>query len=53
MSEPRKRSGPKPTPLHMARVMALRDQGISYAEIGRRLGVTANVVWRAVRREGV
>ncbi len=46
----RRRTGPAPTPLNMTRVIALRDQGVSYEEIGKRLGTTGTVVWRAVRR---
>ncbi len=45
---PRPGSGPKPTPLNMPRVLALRAQGFSYADIGARFGVSWGVVRRAV-----
>lgn len=44
----RPNSGPKPTPLNMPRVLALRAQGFSYADIGARFGVSWGVVRRAV-----
>ena len=44
-------SGPKPTPLNMSRVMSLRKQGISQAEIGRRFGVSVDVIRLAIKRE--
>ena len=43
-------SGPKPTPLNMPRVLALRAQGFSYAEIARRFSVGVGVVTRALAR---
>ena len=43
-------SGPKPTPLNMPRVLALRAQGFTYAEIARRFSVGVDVVTRALAR---
>ena len=43
-------SGPKPTPLNMTRVLALREQGFTYAEIARRFSVGVDVVTRALAR---
>lgn len=43
-------SGPKPTPLNMTRVLALRAQGFTYAEIARRFSVGVDVVTRALAR---
>lgn len=43
-------SGPKPTPLHTGRLLSLRAQGYGYAEIGRRLGVSSDIVQRALRK---
>ena len=43
-------SGPKPTPLNMTRVLALRAQGLPYAEIARRFSVGVGVVTRALAR---
>lgn len=43
-------SGPKPTPLNMTRVLALRAQGFAYAEIARRFSVGVDVVTRALAR---
>ena len=42
-------SGPKRTPINTTRLVSLRGQGFSFAEIGRRLGVSAGIARRAYR----
>ena len=44
-------SGPKPTALNINRIIALRAQGFAYAEIGRRFGVSVDVIRLAIKRE--
>lgn len=46
----RPNSGSKPTPINLARALALREQGFSYAEIGRRFGVSRLVISGAIKR---
>ena len=43
-------SGPKPTALNINRLVALRAQGFTYAEIGRRFNVGWQVIKRAVNK---
>lgn len=43
-------SGPKPTPIHESRVHALIAQGISQAEVARRMGVSPKVIRRVLRK---
>lgn len=44
-------SGPKPTDVSVSRIVTLRAQGLSWAEIGRRFGLGWWVVKRAHDRE--
>jgi len=46
----RPNSGPAPTPINMSRLKALSDQGLSRAEIARRLSVSETVIRRAIVR---
>ena len=43
-------SGPKPADLNTNRLVALRAQGLPYAEIARRFSVGVGVVTRALAR---